>query len=231
MDLYDDDRIQDTPTPKTMTTPASRPPDQYDWIRIAQDLNAQGWALLPALYAPADARTLAGLQVLPDPLPPPLASLRADLYARLLPVARAWASALDVDVSYPDDLPAYIRQNRQSGQTRSLSTIQRLHASGYQPLLQHADGARVFPLRLIVLLSEPGVDFTGGELVMTEQRPRMQSRPMVLPLGLGDGAVIATSHRPVSGAQGIYRVTERQAISRVRSGERVGLDLMLHDSP
>lgn len=214
-----------------MTTPASRPLGEYDWIRIAQDLDAQGWALLPALYAPADARALAALQGLPDPLPAPLASLRTDLYARLLPVARAWASALDMDVSYPDDLPAYLQQNRLSGQSRSLSTIQRLHAPGYQPLLQHADGACVFPLRLIVLLSEPGVDFTGGELVMTEQRPRMQSRPMVLPLGLGDGVVIATSHRPVSGSQGVYRVTERQAVSRVRSGERVGLDLMLHDAP
>lgn len=217
--------------PKTMTTPASRPLGQYDWNRIAEGLDAQGWALLPALYTPTDARALAGLQALPDPLPAPLASLRADLYSRLLPVARAWASALDVDVSYPDDLPTYIQQNRQSGQTRGLSTIQRLHAPGYQPLLQHADGACVFPLRLIVLLSEPGIDFTGGELVMTEQRPRMQSRPMVLPLGLGDAAVIATSHRPVSGSQGVYRVTERQAVSRVRSGERVGLDLMLHDAP
>ncbi|MFJ3461173.1 2OG-Fe(II) oxygenase [Achromobacter spanius] len=214
-----------------MTTPASRPLDQYDWTRIAQDLDAQGWALLPALYAPDDARALARAQALSDPLPPPLAGLRADLYARLLPMARAWAASLNLDVTYADDLPAYLQQNRQSGQTRSLSTIHRLHAPGYQPLLQHADGASVFPLRLIVLLSEPGVDFTGGELVMTEQRPRMQSRPMVLPLGLGDGAVIATSHRPVSGSQGIYRVTERQAISRVRSGERVGLDLMLHDAP
>ncbi len=214
-----------------MTTPASRPLGQYDWTCIAQDLDAQGWALLPALYAPDDARTLARAQVLADPLPPPLASLRAELYTRLLPVARAWAAALNLDVTYPDDLPAYIQQNRQSGQTRSLSTIQRLRAPGYQPLLQHGDGASVFPLRLIVLLSEPGVDFTGGELIMTEQRPRMQSRPMVLPLGLGDGAVIATSHRPVSGPQGIYRVTARQAISRVRSGERIGLDLMLHDAP
>lgn len=214
-----------------MTTPASRPLGQYDWTRIAQDLAAQGWALLPGLYAPNDARTLARAQTLFDPLPPPVASLRAELYTRLLPVARDWAAALNQDLAYPDDLPAYLQHNRQSGQTRSLSTIQRLRAPAYQPLRQLADGACVFPLRLIVLLSEPGVDFTGGELVMTEQRPRMQSRPMVLPLGLGDAAVIATSHRPVSGSQGIYRVTERQAISRVRSGERVGLDLMLHDAP
>lgn len=219
----------------TMTTPPHRPLGQYDWPRIARDLDAQGWAILPALYAPDDARALARLQALDgplaDPLPAPIARLRADLYTRLLPVARAWAQSLGQDVAYPDDLAAYARQNRRAGQSRGLTAIRRLAAGGYQPLLQHADGTDVFPLRLIVLLSEPGVDYTGGETVMTEQRPRMQSRPMVLPLGLGDAAVIAVSHRPVRGAQGVYRVTARQAISRVRSGERVGLDLMLHDAP
>ncbi len=214
----------------TMMTPASRPLGHYDWSDIAQQLDAQGWAMLPALYAPDDAGALARVHSLPDPLPAALARLRADLYSRLLPVARAWAAALDEDVAYPDDLDRYLQMNREAGQSRGLSVIGRLRAGDYQPLLQHADGACVFPLRLIVLLSEPGVDYTGGETVMTEQRPRMQSRPMVLPLGLGDAAVIATSHRPVQGAQGIYRVTERQAISRVRSGERIGLDLMLHDA-
>lgn len=215
----------------TLTTPASRPLGHYDWLDTARQLDAQGWALLPALYTPDDARALALMHVQPDPLPARLARLRADLYARLLPVARAWAAALEWDVAYPDDLSAYTLQNRQAGQARSLSAIHRLRADDYQPLLQHADGACVFPLRLIVLLSAPGADYTGGETVMTEQRPRMQSRPKVLPLGLGDAAVIATSHRPVQGSHGIYRVTERQAISRVRSGERVGLDLMLHDAP
>ena len=212
-------------------TPDSRPLGHYDWSDIARQLDARGWAMLPALYAPDDARALARAQSLPDPLPTALARLRADLYARLLPVARDWAAALGQDVAYPDDLDAYLQKNREAGQTRRLSVIHRLCADDDQPLLQHADGACVFPLRLVVLLSEPRVDYTGGETVMTEQRPRMQSRPMVLPLGLGDAAVIATSHRPVQGTQGIYRVTERQAISRVRSGERIGLDLMLHDAP
>ena len=215
----------------TMTTPASRPLDQYDWTRIGQALDAQGWAVLPALYPPDDARALARAQPLPDPLPAALAGLRADLYTRLLPVARAWAAALDLDVAYPDTLTGFTQQNRQAGQSRSLSTLQRLRANEDQPLLQYADGSCVFALRAIVLLSEPGVDYTGGDVVMTEQRPRMQSRPMVLPLGLGDAAVIAVSHRPVQGSQGIYRVTARQAISRVRSGERIGLNLMLHDAP
>jgi hypothetical protein len=228
--------------------PASQPLDNYDWPRIARELDTQGWALLPSLFAPDDARGMAQAGIrgarpepaqaghgdryaLPDPLPPPLARLRADLYRRLLPVARAWAAALGQDVSYPDELAAYTQWNRQAGQRRALSTIQRLRADDYQPLLQHADGTCVFPLRLIALLSEPGEDYTGGEVVMTEQRPRMQSRPMVLPLQLGDAAVIAVSHRPVQGAQGIYRVTDRQAISRVRGGERLGLDLMLHEAP
>lgn len=214
-----------------MMTPASRPLGHYDWTDIARQLDTQGWAMLPALYAPGDARALARAHSLPDLLPTALAGLRADLYVRLLPVARAWAGALGQDVAYPDDLDAYRQKNREAGQSRRLSVIHRLCAGDYQPLLQHADGACVFPLRLVVLLSEPGVDYTGGETVMAEQRPRMQSRPMVLPLGLGDAAVIATSHRPVQGTQGIYRVTERQAISRVRSGERIGLDLMLHDAP
>ncbi|KRC78588.1 hypothetical protein D3C87_660010 [compost metagenome] len=225
-----------------------QPLDNYDWLRIAQELDAQGWALLPALFAPDDARNLARAAVhagrpvpapaghgarypLPDPLPPPLPTLRAGLYRRLLPHARAWASALGQDTSYPDELAAYTQQNRLAGQLRSLSAIQRLGVDGYQPLLQHAEGACVFPLRLIALLSEPGRDYTGGEIVMTEQRPRMQSRPMVLPLQMGDAAVIAVSHRPVQGAQGIYRVTARQAISRVRGGERFELELMLHEAP
>ncbi len=216
-----------------MTTPASRPLGHYDWTRVAQDLDTQGWTILSKLYAADDARALASEQSgpLPAPLPAPLARLRAELYARLLPAARAWAAALAPDTSYPDTLAAYTQENRQAGQSRNLSAIQRLQTDGYQPLLRHAEGTCVFPLRLIILLSEPGVDHTGGELVMTEQRPRMQSRPMVLPMGLGDAAVIATSHRPVQGAQGVYRVTARQAISRVRSGEHVTLSLMLHDAP
>lgn len=231
-----------------MPTPTFPPLDQYDWLRIQDDLDAQGWAMLPALFTPDDARRMAreavaGGSLLPSPsghgerhaLPDSslkmLDALRAELYRRLLPVARAWAAALGQEVVYPEDLAAYTQCNRQAGQSRSLSAIQHLRVDDYQPLLQHAEGECVFPLRLIALLSEPGRDYTGGETIMTEQRPRMQSRPKVLPLTLGDAAVIAVSHRPVQGAQGIYRVTERQAVSRVRSGVRIALDLMLHEGP
>lgn len=200
---------------------------RYDWDLIARQLDAEGWALLPGLF-PQDAARQAA-QTSADPAW--LNALRADLYRRLLPIARAWTAALGQDAAFPDDFTAWTQRLRDAGQTRQLSGLHRLQADGYQPLIQHADGELVFPLQLVALLSEPGVDFAGGEFVMTEQRPRMQSRPMVLPLGLGDGAVIAVSHRPFQGARDRYRVTARQAVSRVRAGERIGLEVLLHDGP
>lgn len=213
-------------------TPAPISLPDYDWDLAAQDLDAEGWALLPGFFPEDAARRLARTGATPAEFEP----LRAALYRQCLPIARRWAAALqqgeqDPDSPYPDDLAAWTRRNREAGQTRGLSGLHRLGAGGYQPLIQHADGAHVFPLQLVALLSEPGVDFTGGEFIMTEQRPRMQSRPMVLPLGLGDAAVIAVWHRPVHGARDIYRVTARQAVSRVRSGDRTGLQVLLHDGP
>lgn len=212
-------------------TAAHTPLDQYDWGRITRDLNAEGWALLPGLFPHAAARQLA----LPAEAPQMsalLEPLRQALYLRLLPVARAWAAALKSEQQpaqpYPDDLATWLLRNHAAGQTRALSGLHRHRTDGYQALTQHVDGD-VFPLQLIALLSEPGQDFTGGEFVMTEQRPRMQSCPMVLPLQLGDGAVIAVSHRPVQGTRDVYRVTARHAVSRVRSGERVGLEVLLHE--
>lgn len=218
-----------------------RPLDHTDWAQVFRDLDAQGWALLPGLFAPDAARRLGGATV-----PPALAAMRPVLYRHLLPIARAWAAALqspaaDPDVhpnvqpsvppdAYPDDFTAWTQRNRDAGQTRPLSAVRTLTQGDYQALTHHDNGQAVFRLQLVALLSEPDVDFTGGEFVMTEQRPRMQSRPMVLPLKLGDAAVIAVSHRPVQGAQGVYRVTARHAISRVRSGQRVGLELLLHDA-
>lgn len=209
-----------------------RPLDHTNWGQVFRDLDAQGWALLPGLFAPDAARRLGGATV-----PPALAAMRPVLYRHLLPIARAWEAALQLpDVepnvppdAYPDDFAAWAQRNRDAGQTRPLSAIRTLREGDYQALMHHDNGQAVFGLQLVALLSEPDVDFTGGEFVMTEQRPRMQSRPMVLPLALGDAAVIAVSHRPVQGAQGIYRVTARHAIGRVRSGRRVGLELLLHD--
>ncbi|AYD66373.1 hypothetical protein DVB37_22455 [Achromobacter sp. B7] len=229
------------PTPPerfTDTRPDSRqalhrPLDHTDWAQVFRDLDAQGWALLPGLFAPDAARRLVGATV-----PPALAAMRPVLYRHLLPIARAWSAALQLPAAdpnvqpdaYPDDFTAWTQRNRDAGQTRPLSAVRTLTQGDYQALTHHDNGKAVFGLQLVALLSEPDVDFTGGEFVMTEQRPRMQSRPMVLPLKLGDAAVIAVSHRPVQGAQGIYRVTARHAISRVRSGQRVGLELLLHDA-
>nr|WP_315844731.1 2OG-Fe(II) oxygenase [uncultured Achromobacter sp.] len=208
-------------------TPDHAPLSRYDWDLIARQLDAEGWALLPGFFQEDAARRLARA----DADAAAFDSLRADLYRQLLPVARSWAAALQQDETYPDDFSAWIQRNRDAGQPRRLAALNRLAADAYQPLIQHADGTHVFPLQLVALLSRPGADFAGGEFVMTEQRPRMQSRPMVLPLDLGDAAVIAVSHRPVQGARDIYRVTSRQAVSRVRAGQRIGLEVLLHDIP
>lgn len=200
------------------------PLDHYDWTLIRHQLDAEGWALLPGFFSPDAKRQLAQADSAAT-----LEALRPLLYCRLLPIARAWAEALQQDAPYPDDFTTWMQHNRNAGQTRPLSAIHRLGQDDYQPLTQHADGDAVFPLQLVALLSDPDKAFTGGEFVMTEQRPRMQSRPMVLPLRCGDAAVIAVSHRPVRGVNNVYRVTARQAISRVRAGQRVGLELLLHD--
>ncbi len=207
-----------------LAAPPHLPLDRYDWPLIGQQLNAEGWALLPGLFPQEAARKLAQSDSTAT-----LEALRASLYRRLLPIARAWADALQQDAPYPDDFTLWMQHNRNAGQTRPLSAIHRLGQDDYQALTQHADGDAVFPLQLVALLSDPDTAFAGGEFVMTEQRPRMQSRPMVLPLRCGDAAVIAVSHRPVRGANNVYRVTARQAISRVRAGQRVGLELVLHD--
>jgi hypothetical protein len=211
-----------------MTSPLPAPPhlplDHYDWTLIRHQLDAEGWALLPGFFSPDATRQLAQADSAAT-----LEALRPLLYCRLLPIARTWAEALQQDTPYPDDFTTWMQHNRNAGQTRPLSAIHRLGQDDYQPLTQHADGDAVFPLQLVALLSDPDRAFTGGEFVMTEQRPRMQSRPMVLPLRCGDAAVIAVSHRPVRGVNNVYRVTARQAISRVRAGQRVGLELLLHD--
>ncbi|CAB3732887.1 hypothetical protein LMG1873_04972 [Achromobacter piechaudii] len=214
------------PTPLEISPDVHRPLEHYDWNAIFQHLDAQGWALLPGFFTVPAARALARTAG-----PIALPALRLALYQRLLPLARAWAAALDLPASYPDDYTDWMQRNRDAGQHRALSAAGTLEQGGYQALMQHDQGQAVFPLQLIALLSDPEADFSGGEFVMTEQRPRMQSRPMVLPLRQGDAAIIAVSHRPVHGARGVYRVTTRQAISRVRSGQRAGLELLLHDGP
>ncbi|MFY1971727.1 2OG-Fe(II) oxygenase [Achromobacter dolens] len=215
---------------------AGHPLDRYDWTGIVGQLDAEGWAPLPALFSPPQARALARAfddpaavrisgerderRALRLPAPPPLRDLPCALYARLAPLAQSWAQRLGHDVRYRPDLDA----ERTAPDGPAVLTCLRL--DGYEAL-QHAHDDWAFPIRLVALLSDPARDFSGGEFVMTEQRPRQQSRPLVLPLGLGDAALIAAAHRPIRGARGDYRATLRHAVSRVRGGERRGLELPL----
>ncbi len=209
--------------------------------------------MLPGLLEPAQAQSLARQAsenpTLPpmslaqtahgrgdlfffDPtLPPALAAWREAFYQCLVPIANRWNAMLGIDCRYPTALETYLHSNRAAGQTKSLSHLSRLDMSGYQALHQYCEGKHVFPLQVVVLLSRPGQDFTGGEFVMTEQRPRMQSRPMVLSMQQGDAAIISTALRPVKGSKGFYRVNIRNAISPVRSGVRAGLALFFHNAP
>ena len=181
---------------------------RLNWASIETQLGQEGYAILPGLLSESQVRELV------EELPPLVADLRASFYKHLAPIANRWSEELGVVRRHPS-------------QVRPQSSLSRLREGDYQPLHQQSDSEQAFPLQLIALLSEPGKDFSGGEFVMIEQRPRMQSRPMVLPLRKGDMAIITVAQRPHKGTKGHYRVNLRHAISRVRSGERVGLELML----
>ena len=211
--------------------------DHLDWDSIAVQLDQEGYAVLPDLLCQADAGALARLPgtsaverhvsleaddmgrgdefVMAQPLPEWLLTLCTALHAPLAHLANSWNEALGVPH----------RHALHQGTTPVL-TFNRLREGGYQCLRQRAEGEHMFPLQLIALLSEPGVDFTGGEFVMVEQRPRMQSRPLVLPLKRGDMAIIPTARRPVKGSSGRYQVNMKHAISSVLGGERIGLECL-----
>jgi len=164
-------------------------------------------------------------------LPEVLATLRAQLYRHLVPIANRWNHVLNIGYRYPDTLDGFLQSNRQANQEREVSHVHQLQASDYLALHQRSDGELVFPLQVLIQLTEPERDFSGGQWVMTEQRPRMQSRPIVLSLHQGDVAIISTAQRPIKGSQGFYRVNMKHAISRVRGGQRIGLELFFHHAP
>lgn len=164
-------------------------------------------------------------------LPRVLAVLRTQLYRHLAPIANRWNEVLDLAYRYPGTLERFVQSNHDAGQNQQLSHLHQLQESDYICLHQHNHGDLVFPLQVALLLSEPEQDFRGGELVMTEQRPRMQSRPLVLSLRPGDVALMSTGHRPIKGNKGFYRVNMKHAISRVRGGQRSGLELFFHHAP
>lgn len=165
-----------------------------------------------------------------DPLPAPVQVLREMLYTRLVPLANRWNDAMGIDVRYPPAHADFIARCRAAGQTRPTPLLLRYGPGDYNCLHQDIYGEHVFPLQVAVLLSRPGAEFTGGEFVLTEQRPHMQSRVEVVPLAQGEGVIFAVRHRPARGARGTYRVALRHGVSRIRSGRRHTLGLIFHDA-
>jgi hypothetical protein len=164
------------------------------------------------------------------PLPQPIAELRSALYPHLAPVANAWAETLGEATRYPPDHAAFLARCHAAGQAKPTPLLLRYAAGDYNCLHQDLYGEHVFPLQLAILLNDPGRDFTGGEFVLTEQRPRMQSRVEVVSLAQGEGVIFAVHHRPVQGTRGAYRVTLRHGVSRVRAGLRHTLGIIFHDA-
>ncbi|MGO4213084.1 2OG-Fe(II) oxygenase [Terriglobus sp. YAF25] len=164
------------------------------------------------------------------PLPALLQGLRTSLYERLAPIANRWNEQMGIDIRYPAEHAAFIERCHQAGQLRPTPLLLQYGAGDYNCLHQDLYGEHVFPVQVAFLLSEPGKDFTGGEFVLTEQRPRMQSRAEVVPLRQGDAVAFAVHHRPVQGARGSYRVNLRHGVSRLRSGQRYTVGVIFHDA-
>ena len=164
------------------------------------------------------------------PLPDVIAELRGTLYTRLVPQANRWNEALGVAVRYPAEHAAFLERCHRAGQTRPTPLLLRYATGDYNCLHQDLYGEYVFPFQVAFLLAAPGTDFTGGEFVLTEQRPRMQSRVEVVPLARGDGVIFAVHHRPVRGVRGVYRVNLRHGVSRLRSGRRHTVGVIFHDA-
>ena len=227
--------------------------DKLDWTRLAADLDRYGVASIPALLQPDACRSLAALygddacfrsrvvmarhgfgsgeyKYFAYPLPASLQELRTMFYPPLAQIANRWNQAMGIDVRYPQTHAAYLERCHAAGQTRPTPLLLQYRAGDYNCLHQDLYGEHVFPLQMAILLSRPGEDFTGGEFVLTEQRPRMQSRVEVVPLQQGDAVVFAVHQRPVQGTRGTYRVTMRHGVSRIRSGHRHMLGIIFHDA-
>jgi hypothetical protein len=239
--------------PITLSKSVAARVNAFDWQRVSEDLDGEGSAVIEQLLSPDECRALAALYPKNDifrsrivmaqhgfgrgeykyfsyPLPELIASLRTAIYPHLVPVANRWNSAMGIVVRYPEKHPDFVARCHEAGQVRPTPLLLQYEIGDYNCLHQDLYGKHVFPLQLTILLSEPGKDFTGGEFVMTEQRPRMQSRPIVVPLRRGDAVVFAVHHRPAQGARGVYRVNLRHGVSRVRSGHRQTAGIIFHDS-
>jgi hypothetical protein len=225
----------------------------FDWQELARQLDENGYARLPGLLGPSECGELAALygeprrfrkrivmeqhrfgageyQYFAYPLPPLVRSLRTGLYARLAPIANAWRAKLGSRERFPDSLEAFLARCRKQAQTRPTPLLLHYRAGGYNRLHQDLYGAVAFPLQFTCLLSKPGADFTGGEFLLLEQRPRMQSRGEAIALEQGEGIVFATRERPVPGPRGVSRAQMRHGVSVVRSGERTTRGIIFHDA-
>lgn len=238
-------------------TPASNSPDPaiapLDWTRISADLDAHGAAVAGRLLTPQACTAIAGLyredapfrshvvmarhgfgrgeyKYFAAPLAAPIAALRQTLYPPLAAIANAWNERLGLAERYPDTHEAFLARCHADGQTKSTPLLLQYGPGDYNCLHQDLYGAHVFPLQVAILLSRPGHDFTGGAFVLTEQRPRMQSRVEVVELAQGEGVIFPVHHRPVQGTRGTYRVTMRHGVSRLHSGQRHTLGIIFHDA-
>ena len=227
--------------------------DTLDWPGIGRDLDAQGSAVIAGLLDAAECTALAALYRKEDsfrsrvvmarhgfgrgeykyfsyPLPDPVSVLRTSLYPQLAPIANRWNNAMGIATRYPARHAEFIARCHEAGQCRPTPLLLQYGVDDYNCLHQDLYGEHVFPIQIAILLSEPGRDFSGGEFVLTEQRPRMQSRPEVVPLRQGDAVAFAVHHRPVQGTRGVYRVNLRHGVSRLRSGHRHTLGIIFHDA-
>jgi hypothetical protein len=227
--------------------------DALDWAKIYADLDAQGWAVAPKLLSSDEADSIAGLyrqeqgfrslvimsrhgfgrgqyKYFSYPLPPLVEDLRAAVYPRLAPIANRWYERMGKDVRFPDDHAAFLERCRRAGQVRPTPLLLEYGPDDYNCLHRDLYGEHVFPVQIAVLLNQPGEDFTGGEFVMTEQRPRMQTRAMVLPLEKGDAAIFAVNSRPTKGVRGDYQVKLNHGVSKIHTGKRHTVGVIFHDA-
>lgn len=227
--------------------------DGLDWQELEQQLDAAGCAVIPGLLDGAACRGYVDAyghaqryrskvvmerhgfgrgeyQYFAYPLPGELARMRAELYAPMACIANRWHAAMGMEVRFPQQHADFIARCHAAGQDRPTPLILRYREGDYNCLHQDLYGEHVFPLQVAILLSRPECDFSGGEFVLTEQRPRMQSRVEVVPLQQGDAVIFPVNHRPIQGTRGVYRVSMRHGVSRVRSGQRHTLGIIFHDA-
>lgn len=227
--------------------------EHLDWERVSEDLDSRGSAILDRILSVDECNSMVELYSQDDlfrshvvmsrhgfgrgeykyfsyPLPEIISELRKAIYSRLAPVANRWNSAMGIDVRYPEDHAEFIERCHHAGQIKPTPLLLQYGEGDYNCLHQDIYGEHVFPIQVAILLSDPAKDFTGGEFVLTEQRPRMQSRAEVIPLRQGDAVAFAVHHRPVRGTRGNYRVNMRHGVSRLRSGNRHTVGIIFHDA-